>query len=291
MRRAALFGATSLLWLQLLTPALAFEVPPNDGFVTDTASVLSTEEETNIEKVLKDFRDRTSNEIAVVIIPSLDGEILEDVALQIGRKWGVGTKERDNGIVMLISMDDRAITLSVGYGLEGAIPDIVAKGVIDNDILPHFRRNETAQGILAGIDALEKHIGGEYTVDRYTHADSAWSLEPFTLFLFFLFGEWILAILARTKSWWAGGVLGGIGGVILTMLYSFWISIPILVIIGLFLDYVVSKNFRSRGKTKWWAGGRFGPGGGGGFSGGSSGGGFGGFGGGSFGGGGASGRW
>ena len=266
----------------------AFVIPPNDGFFTDTAGIISVDLERAIEQKLQAYKDTTSNEIAVVILKSLESYPIEDAALEIGRAWGVGSV-KNNGLLMLIAYEDREIRIEVGYGLEGAVPDLVAKGIIDTDITPHFRDGDYAGGIDAAIDALQKHIGNEYTAERYAQPTES----PFGAFGFFFILiaiQWFIAILSRTKSWWLGGVVGAGGGAVLAFLFGWWLAIPLLVPLGLLLDFIVSKNFHSRGKTSWWAGGGWGPGGGGGF-GGSSGGGFGGFGGGSFGGGGASGRW
>ncbi len=275
-------------FLTLSPLAHAFEIPPNDGFVTDTVGVLSTAEDAELEQVLSDYRDETSNEIAILIVDTVGGEAIADVAVEVGRAWGVGTEENDNGILILVSYADRELFLATGYGLEGAVPDIVAKGIIEEDIVPQFRSGDYVQGLRAGIDALKAHIAGEYTAERYeddTDFSGAW---PFLLFFFFLGFEWLAAILGRTKSWWLGGIIGIVAGIILVVLFTWWISIPILAAIGFIFDFFVSRNYKKRGKTSWWAGGGWGPGG---SSGGSSSGGFGGFSGGSFGGGGAGGSW
>lgn len=267
-------------------PAYAFDVPPNDGFVTDAAGILSKSEDAALELELQQYKDQTSNEIAVVILPTLGGEAIEDVGLAIARKWTVGSRAKNNGILMVIGYAEHEVRFDVGYGLEGAVPDLVAKGIIDTDIVPAFRRGDYYGGILAAIDSLKKHIGGEYTADRYASKTESGNFSPAFFFVLFLLFQWLISILGRSKSWWLGGVVGGIGGIALALLYGWWLTIPVLIPLGLFLDFIVSKNYQSRGRTSWWAGGGWGPGGGRG-----SGGGFGGFGGGGFGGGGASGRW
>lgn len=267
--------------------AHAFEIPPNDGYVTDAAGILTDQEDRELEELLKQYRDQTSNEIAIVTIGTLDGDVIEDAALEIGRTWGVGSV-KDNGILILVVYEDREVRIEVGYGLEGAVPDLVAKGIIETDIVPAFRDGQYAAGIRTSVDSLIKHIGGEYTAERYAESEDVSGALTFLFFFVIVFFQWIVAILARTKSWWLGGVLGGIGGTVLTFFYAWWLSIPALVLLGLLLDYVVSKTYKaSKRSSPWWAGGNWGPGGGGR----SGGGGFGGFGGGGFGGGGASGRW
>ena len=263
----------------------AFTIPPNDGFVTDAAGILSLDEEQLIEQTLKDYQKETSNEIAVLIVNTMDGDEIGDVAFEVGREWGVGTSENNNGILILVAYEDRKLFLATGYGLEGAVPDIVARGIIDKDITPEFKNGNYAAGIQSGIESLKKHIGGEFTADRYENSSGKNMDWGWLVFIIFMLIQWLFAILARTKSWWLGGIFGVIAGIVLVILFAWWISIPILAVIGLVLDYLVSKNYKkNRGKASWWAGG-------GGWGGGSSSGGFGGFGGGSFGGGGAGGSW
>lgn len=283
--KIALAGLAVFAWT---LSAFAYDVPPNDGYVTDTANVLSAEERADISTALTAYRQQTSNQIAVLIVNTLNGEPIADVAVQVGRKWGIGTKENDNGILLLVSYSDREIFLATGYGLEGAVPDIVAKGIIEQEISPQFRDGDYAGGIQAGIEALQKHIGGEYTIDRYTQSSSGGGGLLAFLFFIGVFGlQGLLAFLGRTKSWWLGGVLGAVSGLVFAVLYAWWWSIPALFVLGLMVDFVASRTYRPgrRGRGGFWGtGGGFG-------SGGTGGGGFGGFGGGSFGGGGAGGKW
>jgi uncharacterized protein len=269
--------------------AFAFNLPPNDGLVTvqvDSGVVVLTKEERDtLAEKLTAYDQTTSNQIAIVILQSLQGEPIADVALQFGRAWGVGST-KDNGILILFSYEDRQVRIEVGYGLEGAVPDLVASGIIEKDMIPHFSEGKYAAGFEEAVTSLEKHIGGEYTPDRYAKTDGGGSFYP--LLFFFIFLQWVLAILGRTKSWWLGGVFGGITGLGSAILYGWWLAIPLLIPVGLLLDFLVSRNYGQRGSTKWWAGGGWGPGGG---FGSGRGGGFGGFGGGGFGGGGASGHW
>lgn len=287
--RTRAFGIICLLLLGWGT-ALAFDAPPNDGYVTDTANVLSTEDKAQISQILSDYQKQTSNQIAILLVDTLGGEPIADAAVEVGRKWGVGTKENNNGILILVAYADREIFLATGYGLEGAIPDIVAKGIIEREITPLFREGDYAGGLKAGIAALEKHIGGEYTADRYaTSSSSGGWFTPFAFFVGILLLQWAMVALGRTKSWWLGGVLGAVCGLGLAIVFGWWISIPLLFVTGLVIDFIASKTYKPgrpgrRGRGGFWGGGLGGGTGGGG-------GGFGGFGGGSFGGGGAGGKW
>ncbi|MEK7218341.1 MAG: TPM domain-containing protein [Patescibacteria group bacterium] len=284
-RSARWIAVTAGAMLLFAPIASAFTVPVNDGYVTDMTGTLSQEQDGRIEEVLRAFDEETSNQIAVLLVQTLSGSTVNDAGVEVGRAWGVGTKENDNGILMLIALGDRQLGILTGYGLEGAVPDIVAKGIIEEDVTPLFREGKYEEGILAGVESLKKHIGGEYTAERYGGGDGGGFFPGILVFLFILL-DLAGAFLARSKSWWLGGVLGGVLGSILVLIFGWWLSVPVLVVLGLLFDYIASRTpsmFRRRGGRFWggWGGGWKGGGGGG----------FGGFGGGSFGGGGASGKW
>jgi uncharacterized protein len=134
--------------------------PPR--LVNDYTATLTQDQANAIENKLVAFDDSTSTQIAVVIIPSLNGYDVSDYALKIGRAWGVGGKEYNNGIVLLIAKGDRKINISTGYGVEGALPDITAKHIIDEVIRPNFKGNDYYRGISEGTDAIMKAVKGEY---------------------------------------------------------------------------------------------------------------------------------
>ncbi len=278
-----------LLTLCISTSAFAFELPQNDGYVTDAAGILTQQQRDTLDSDLNAYDDATSNQLAVLTVQSLSGADIGEVALDAMRTWGVGQQDKNNGALILVAYQDHKIWIATGYGLEGALPDLVVKGIVETDMVPAFRDGEYFEGIQAALESMKKHIGGEYTADRYTESD-ALGFVPWLLFFVFIFFNFIAATLSRSKSWWAGGIMGGVFGIILTVLFTWWLSIPLLVALGLFFDYIVSKNSHL---FKGGRGGRggFGGGGFGGFGGGSGGGGFGGFGGGSSGGGGAGGKW
>ncbi len=277
------------VFVLMLVPALAlaFEVPENDNYVTQTIPVLTEEQEDALEQRLSAYDKQTSNQIAILIVESMSGSDIVESAVEVHRAWGLGDADKNNGILILAAMTDREVMIHTGYGLEGAVPDIVAGGIITKDVAPHFADGEYYEGLNAAADSLEKHIGGEYTAERYD--ESGGSIFSFLFFFVLIFGQLFAAWFARSKSWWAGGVVGGVIGFVLALVWSWWIAIPGLIILGLLFDYVVSRN-PGIGRSGRYRGGHWG-GGTGGFGGGSSGGGFGGFGGGSGGGGGAHGKW
>jgi uncharacterized protein len=136
--------------------------PTPARLVNDFTGTLTKDQQAALEQKLVTFYDSTSNEIAVVLIASLNGNDIADYALKLGRTWGIGGKEHNNGIVLLIAKEDRKINISTGYGLEGALPDITAKHIIDDEIKPNFRGQDYYRGIDAGTDAIIQSIQGEY---------------------------------------------------------------------------------------------------------------------------------
>ncbi len=290
MRTLGLF-----LLLAAAVPAFAQEIPVNDGYVTDDADLLTDSEELLLEDELDAYRVQTTNEIAVLTVQSMSGADIAEFAVNVGRSWGVGGAQNNNGILMVISYQDRLVHIATGYGLEGAVPDIVAKGIIDTDLAPAFREAKYGEGISAAVASLKKHIGGEYTAERYAVEEPA---GPDLLYMIgiplVLFSNLLLLWLGRTPSIWMGGLVGGVIGFLVGWLASITllVAVPFCAMIGVLIDAFASSKLGkaiARGAGK---GGRFG--GGGTFGGGSSsssGSSFGGFGGGSFGGGGATGKW
>lgn len=275
--------------LLFLLPAIASAAPvweslQPDGFITDAADLLSPEEEQTLEADLGAFRQSSGNEIAVVTIPLLAGSPIEEVALALGRRWGVGQKDRDSGVLLLVAQEDRELRIEVGYGLEGSVPDAIANRIIEDIMVPKFREGQFGVGIQAGVTAVKDAIVRDGDVAITEQADERIPIQSYVfllLWLTFIFG----GFLAATRSWWLGGVLGGVIGVLFAAMTTWWVFIPALIVYGLGIDYFFSKLFpRHFRRGGMWLGG---PGGGGSISSG----GFGGFGGGSFGGGGASGRW
>lgn len=280
-----------MLFFALTAPALAYVSPGQaTGFVNDFAPVLTNEQRQTLEQKLKKFNADTSNEISVVFIKNLGGDTVENFASELFKDWGLGQKDKDNGILVLIAIEDRQMRLEVGYGLEGALTDAQSSWIINQVLKPAFRQNDYYGGVDQAVDKIIAATQGEYLPEAAASPDLQFSLD-WIWFIFFIF-IWLGAILGRSKSWWLGGVLGAIIALVIILtkglLYFGLVSLIVLVPFGLFFDFLVSRKYqqaKAQGKhVPWWIGGGRG---GGGFGGG----GFGGFGGGSSGGGGASGRW
>ena len=279
----------------------ALDVPPRPTTspVVDQTGTLTTEQQATLTQTILDEEKASSNQIGVLIVASLDGQAIEDYSLQVARAWGIGTNEHNNGVLLLIAKNDRQLRIEVGYGLEGALTDARANRIIRDRITPLFREGKYYEGIASGVEGIVAAIHNEYDADLQPEGTTQKKASiPWEALLVALFvvPSWLGAMLARTKSWWAGGVLGGIGGIVLGTIFGFVfigiLAIIILILLGLLFDKVVSANYREHAAggyaPSWWAGGPF-IGGGRNDSGGW--GGFGGSGGGGFGGGGSSGSW
>lgn len=236
-------------------------VPNPPKLVNDYIDVLSADQEAALERKLVAYDDSTSNQFVVITIADIGDYDIGDFAIALGRKWGVGGKEFNNGLILVILIDKergkRKVWIATGYGLEGAIPDITAKQIIERDIVPNFKANDIYRGLDEGTSDLMRAAAGEYK------APAGYS--------------------NRRKGKGGGSLLG-----------AFIVFIIIMIIISKINrgggGMMSRRGYRSWGNTVppiWFGGG------GGGFGGGGSsgGGGFGGFGGGSFGGGGAGGDW
>jgi uncharacterized protein len=278
-----------IIFLFFALPAFAYYNPGSpSGFVNDFAGMMSESEIASLENKISAFEKETSNEISVVTISSLEEDYIDNFAIELFGEWGIGKKDKDNGVLILVAKEDRNISIKVGYGLEGALTDSQSFWIIEKVMKPEFREEKYYNGIDRAVDNIIKAVKGEY-VPSETSSGSG-SVNYGDLFYFVIFGIlWLVSILGRSKSWWAGGVVGGIIGIIIGIVKGFLffglIAIAILIPFGLFFDFVVSKNYqkgKAKGHIPWWIGGG---------RGGSGGGGFGGFGGGMSGGGGASGRW
>jgi len=232
-------------------------VPANDGWVTDLAGFLGPEQERALEALMQSYEAGSDNEVALLTVPDLGGQPIERYALEVGRAWGLGKKERNNGALLLVARAERKIRIEVGRGLEGNVTDSISGRIIRDVISPRFKRGEFYQGLRAGIEALHAAAGGDYAKipgGREGRSSRGAGLIPLILFLV------LFAILRGAR-----GGRGGRGGRGLT-------------------PWILASILASRGSHGGHSGG-WGSGGGGG-------GGFGGFGGGGgFSGGGASGGW
>ena len=166
--RALSLQLLGALVLFLLAPALsnALDVPPLRGRVNDYAKLLSQERALALEAQLEKFEQETGHQIAVLTIPSLEGDSLEDFSIRVAETWKIGKKGFDNGAILLVARDDRKLRIEVGYGLEGVLPDAIASRIIREVITPRFRSGDYAGGIDGGVNAILKVARGETLPER-----------------------------------------------------------------------------------------------------------------------------
>jgi uncharacterized protein len=276
-------------------PVLAQDFPQAVGYVNDFGEMLSSDFRQSLEEDLTKFEEETQAEIAVVTVNSLEGTYIEDYAVRLFEQWGIGKKEEDNGLLILIAKEEREFRIEVGYGLEPIITDGRAGRILREQMTPSFKEGNYDQGVRLAVEKIQEYVRSGEPPPPEAAKELPEKAPPFIALIIFIFIIFVYtsAFLARSKSFWAGGVLGGIFGAILGViiggLAAIFFSALGLALIGLILDFILSKNYKTLKKRKKSTGffsswGGFSKGGGGG-------GGFGGFGGGSSGGGGASGGW
>lgn len=250
-----------------------YEIPEQPKFQTsiyDYYNLLSASQKSSLEKKLIKYADTTSTQIVIAIIASTKGENINYLGAQWGQKWGIGgSKEKDNGIFILLARDDRRIGINTGYGVEHLLTDALSKRIIERDIIPYFKQNDYYGGLNRGTDAIFEVMNGEYKGKRKSNNSNGFPIG----LIFVLFFIFIIILISISKNKRGGGNNGGrTGGVDGRDILE-----------AIILSNMGRGNYR-RGSSGWGSSS-----GGGGWP---SGGGFGGgFGGGGFGGGGASGGW
>lgn len=270
-------------------------IPPLKAHVTDLTATLSASESAFLEQKLAAFEKTKGSQIAVLIVPATQPETIEQYSIRVAEAWQLGRKGVDDGILLLIAKNDRALRIEVGYGLEGAVPDAMAKRIIAEIITPRFKQGHFAEGIDAGIDAIIKLIQGEslpLPKNTRSGAGTAESHSPLENFISILIGS---LILGRVLQVFLGRLIGatvtGLGVGFIGWLSFSSIAAAVLIaivafVINLFLNG--GSGYYRGGRSSWPGHDYYRSGGfdrGGGFGGGFGGGG------GGFGGGGASGRW
>ncbi|WP_318415850.1 TPM domain-containing protein [Photobacterium leiognathi] len=179
MKKVLLFAGLLLL---ISHASLAQPVFPKlTGRVVDEAHILNATQKQQLEQLLANEEKTSSNQVVVVTVPSTNGVPIADYGYQLGREWGIGTKQHDNGVLLIVAYNDKKIRIEVGYGLEGALPDATAISIINHEIKPEFKAGRFAQGIEKGTLAIIGAIKGEYKPVIQEEQ------PPYDLYLFILF--------------------------------------------------------------------------------------------------------
>jgi uncharacterized protein len=210
----AILLALSLGWV---FPGLALAnvaVPPMVGRVVDQTGTLSGGDAAALNQTLRNFEARKGSQIAVLIVPTTDGEAIEQFSLRVAETWKIGRKKIDDGVLLVVAKNDRHLRIEVGYGLEGALTDVTARRIIDEIITPRFRNGDFSGGISAGVDRIIRVIDGErlpavepshqQTSNLLNHIDPI-----FALFVLFGFGAVMRNLLGALLG---ATVTGGIAG-------------------------------------------------------------------------------
>lgn len=258
--------------------------------VNDLAGMLPAERAKSLEQTLARYEQETGHQLAVLTVPSLDGEPIEPFALRVAERWKLGRADADDGALLVIARDERRARIEVGYGLEGAIPDAIAKRVIDEILVPQFRAGDYAGGVDAAMAALMKAARGESIgPPARPRAEQGPDALPLVLFIsLFTSVLWMPFRGGRLRP--LGALLGGATAAGVTWLFlrvALWSAVAFA--LGFAFGWIGPGAGRRGGRggpVVWgpgggWSGGGWGRGGGGGFGGGGGG----------FGGGGASGSW
>jgi uncharacterized protein len=281
------FLAALLAFATLLGAAHAdVAVPPLKARVTDLTGTLNAQQKGELEARIAAYESRRGSQIVVLLLPSTKPEEIEQYSIRVAEAWKIGRKGVDDGLILLVAKDDRRLRIEVGYGLEGAIPDSVAKRVIEEHITPRFRDGDFYGGVRDGVDQLIRLAEGEKLPPPQASARQGRSAEDAfqyivpAIILCVVLGTILKAMLGRVP----GSLATGAGlGLIAWLLFGLGIAV-LAALLGFFLSFMNTGS--GRGGSGWSSGG----GSWGGSSGGSSSS-WGGGGGGGFGGGGASGRW
>jgi uncharacterized protein len=256
-------------------------VPPLTAQVVDRTGTLTTEQNAALERKLREFELRRGAQIAVLMVPSTAPEPIEQYSLRVVEQWKLGRKKVDDGALLIVAKNDRALRIEVGYGLEGALNDATAKRIVSDIIAPRFRVGDFYGGVNAGVDAMMGVIEGEPLPPPKRAAPSeggnVGQALPVLLILALVAGGLLRAMLGRFLG---GAITGGLVGALAWLLVG---TTAVALFAGVIAFLFTLLGGRGYGYYGGFGGGGFGGGGfgGGGFSGG----------GGSFGGGGASGRW
>jgi len=274
----------------------AITFPILDSQVVDTAGLFSAEQKSHLVSILKNEENNSTNQIVVVTLKTLDGNDISEYGYQLGRKWGIGDKKKNNGVVLIIAPNERKVRIEVGYGLEGALSDASSKLIISNIITPYFKKGDYYGGTLHGVESIIGTIKGEYHNDNLSSNNMKKNIPDLIIIfpLLFLFIVFLLSFAHQTPQKrpigvaFLGGTVAGLlsWGMLMIVVASIIIAIVVflLILFGGFGKSTSSHSSYGNNDISF-----------GGFNGGnySSRAGFGGFsgGGGSFGGGGASGDW
>lgn len=224
----------SLIFVYPVQAQLA--LPDYKGYVNDFENILTNDAQ--LEETLSNFEKETSVEIAVVTVADFGGTTIDDYAVKLFEKWKIGKADKDNGLLVIVSSTQRQSRFEVGYGLEGTLPDSLTGRIQDFFMIPYFKNNDYSKGVEEGINSTIGVIKNDPTVisslEQKTVKAPSDAILIFFVFLFY--------IMAGTKSWWFGGVLGFGIGMYFAVKNGIYLLPFITTPLGLFIDFILSKT-------------------------------------------------
>jgi len=250
-----------------LAPALAnVAVPSLVGRVVDQTGTLSSGDVASLNQTLRSFEARKGSQIAVLIVPSTEGEAIEQFSLRVAETWKIGRKKIDDGALLVIAKNDRHLRIEVGYGLEGALTDATTKRIIDEEITPKFKTGDFAGGVSAGINRMIRVIDGEKLPapepEHWRSPGLSSYIDPFNPFV--IFGVFVVALLLMfaTPALLLDGegplqsigtsmrlVLGHLGGILGRVLAFFFLSFVLLLLLTMPTQILSQVSSISGGPT------------------------------------------
>ena len=258
-------------------------IPPLRARVTDLTGTLSADQRTSLEQKLEALEREKGSQVVVLILPTTVPEAIEQFSVRLEEQWKIGRGKISDGVILVVAKNDRKVRIEVGYGLEGAIPDAIAKRIIEEQIIPNFKNGDFNQGINAGCDSIIARIKGEELppppASGFSNSSSSSQPEgdpSFVMVIVGIISSSILSLFSLKQPW--VGILAAVAAALM----GFALSAPIwIIIIFAFIVFLISLGQGSGGRYSSSSSGWSSGGSSGGFSGG----------GGSSGGGGASGSW
>jgi len=242
-------------------PVSAQDFPALTGYVNDGAGLLSPQGKDELESQLAQLEKDTTAQVFVATVKSLEGDSIEDYASRLFEKWKIGQKDKDNGVLFLVALDDHKMRIEVGYGLEPVITDGRAGRIRDDDVIPLFKKNDYEGGIKAGVASIEKYIrdGTPPAPLEENPVKSVFGDFVFAFFILSIITIYLSGFMARSKSVWVGGIWGAIAGVIMGLTIGGIAALVVTTLIfagfGLVTDFLLSRNYqklKEAGKATDW---------------------------------------
>lgn len=200
------FAAAAMVWAGLSFPKLT-------GRVVDNADMISAQDEQRLVAQLSTFETQTTNQLVVVTLPDLQGYTIEEFGYQLGREWGIGQAQQNNGVLLLVASAERKVRIEVGYGMEGVLTDALASQIIHTIIVPQFKSGNFSGGIVAGSEAIMTVLNGG--ADASTFPQTEREEKPDTMFILFVLLFFVLPIILNSfmpRRFHRGGYGGYSGG-------------------------------------------------------------------------------